>query len=102
MRAASLRSWIANLADLPGDRGGCGHRDPPWASDPGTEDKEEGATPVKGLPGAAVFGLLPIPPAISTATPCAPAHPGDDGEKPVGNEDLDHSQLAGPRPEDAT
>ena len=58
---------------------------------------------MKSFTSAAVFGLVPVPPAISTTNSCGPPQPGDDnGEKPANAEDFDHQQLAGPRPEDAT
>jgi hypothetical protein len=57
-------------------------------------------TEVKPLTSAAVFGLVPVPPAISTAKSCGPIEPcGDNGNAPV--EDLDFEQLAPPHPEDA-
>ena len=58
---------------------------------------------MKSFTSAAVFGLVPVPPAISTTNSCGPMQPGNDnGEKPADAEDLDHQQLAGPHPEDAT
>jgi hypothetical protein len=55
---------------------------------------------MKSLASAAVFGLVPIPPAISTTNSCSPSEPcGDNDNTPA--EELDFAQLAPPQPEDA-
>ena len=55
---------------------------------------------MKPLASAAVFGLVPVPPAISTTEPCSRSEPcGDNDNAPP--EDLDFAQLAPPHPEDA-
>ena len=56
---------------------------------------------MKSFASAAVFGLVPIPPAISTTDSCGPTEPCDDsGNAPVA--DIDFAQLTDPSPEDAT
>ena len=55
---------------------------------------------MKPLASAAVFGLVPVPPAISTTESSRPHRAfGDNDNAPV--EDLDFAQLAPPHPEDA-
>ena len=50
---------------------------------------------MKPLASAAVFGLVPVPPAISTTEACNPIEPcGDNDNAPV--EDLDFERLSDP------
>jgi hypothetical protein len=80
------------------ERGGFGHRDPLELTTPGRRATKEAV--VKPLASAAVFGLVPVPPAISTTESCGPTERfADNDNAPV--EDLDFAQLAPPHPEDA-